>query len=122
MGLFKKPGENNDGHVVFGPHGNNIKEQDDRMFKREGVYRVSGEMIFGPNGSMARKSGHMIIQSKGGKQRTITHTGPNRWRTDDGEYKLSGSTGILYGPNGKMWQNVRDADQAERIIATDFSG
>ena len=120
MGLFKKPGENNDGRVVFGPHGNNIKEQDDRMFKREGVYRVSGEMIFGPNGNMARKSGNMIIQSKGGTQRTIIKSGYNRWHTDEGDYKLSGSTGTLYGPNGKVWHGVLDADQAERIIATDF--
>ena len=119
MGFFQKPGENSDGHVVFGPHGNNIKESGSHMFTRQGIYRVSGEMIFGPNSSITRKSGSMIVQTKsGGQQRTVARNGYNRWHTSDGDYKLSAST--LYGPNGKMWQNVRNADQAERIIVTDF--
>lgn len=102
----RKDGTGMDGHnmkMIFGPDGA-ITRSGGITFTPGGSYQdLGGGITHGPHGPITQ-CGDISFLAHGG---SISRTG-NMWYASNGSYNLVGST--LYGPGGKIWQNVSPED------------
>lgn len=83
------------------------------------VYRRSGDVVYGSNGSRTYRSGQnlYIHQSKGTRSVKVYKNG-DRYYTDTGKsYTMCGS--ILYSSTGKHWFDIKSDEDAETVIILD---